>query len=951
MSLNSFRRFCLAGASALVAVSAPAIVQAQVQSYDFDIPAQDLGSALRTFATQSRQQIVFDGAHVAGKRSPALVGRFNVDQGLSRILAGSDLHATRGAQGALMIRPTSGEAAKTKTSQSDVAELVITASPIVGSQAAALRRQRESANIVNVAASDQVGQFPDQSAAAALSRLPGTATQRDQGQERYVQVRGAPDRWSSVTIDGLPINGVDEDGGARTFRFDGIPSAVLSSLEINKSITPDLPGDAIVAQINLKTASPFDRRGLTGQFSAGAGKFDLGGGALEQYSGRLSWSGDRFGVLIAGSHYLREQITDNREFRYDTAGVPTWLDFRSYSLGRENTAGMAAVEYRPNDQTSLFAKFLHTEYVDNEGRDMYIFDLRSAAGGTRGRSSGDLVGVPVYGGFNSAVLATSNRVAMIGGNHEVGAWRATWRLGNVRTRTESDLPGVGPLATNPALAPSVRYDLSNPDFPIVALASTTRDPATGQYRRGSERDVFDLGAFNLVRANPLTTDVPSDNWVGRVDVTRDLEGDGPLQAVNFGAMYNDGVIDGWAVSYSNTAVLTALLPQVGRSFSMADYDTGRPWATNFPLGFRFNSLDVKRMMKDLQGHLDALTAAGLYDPAKNVSPENRYRIEDRLGAVYGSVRFSALGGDIVAGARIEQHNQSVDGFVVASGVASPLSVSRSDTDIFPSVNARFDLTDDTVLRLSAQAGIARPSFGAIRTGASVDDLNRTVVGGNPRLNPERTLGGDASLERYLGSTGILSASAFYRSVRDVLYQSVSAVSDSAYDSGGISRRGYQFNTTQNGGDGNLYGIEFAYAQPFPYMPAWLDGLGLQANVAFLGGKFELNNGRKSDFPGTSKVIANASLFYENHRTSLRLSYQWRDNWLNTFGFAGDDVWQKSTENLDFSARYAFTDHVIGFLDVNNITDEQYVVFSGKRSQPLEIEQIGRSWMAGVRLVF
>ncbi|MBK1976176.1 TonB-dependent receptor [Brevundimonas diminuta] len=873
-------------------------------------------------------------------------------EGLRRILHGTNLEIAADQGNVIILRAR--DAVRDNVSQeaiSTVDEILVTASPIVGSQTEAIRRQRAASNVINVAASDQVGQFPDQSAAAALSRLPGTAVQRDQGQERYVQVRGAPDRWSSVSIDGLQVNGVDEDGGARTFRFDGIPAAILSSLEINKSITPDLPGDAIVAQINLRTASPFDRRGLTGLLSAGSGRFDLGGGALEQYSGRLSWSGERFGVLVAGSHYLREQVTDNREFRYDADGVPTWLDFRSYRLSRESNAGMAAVEYRPNDQNTFFAKFIYTEYVDNEGRDMYIFDLGSAAGGTRGRSGGDLVGVPVYGGFNSGVLATSNRVTMVGGDHEADAWRASWRAGHVHTRTETILPAVGPYALDPARAPSVRYDLSNPDFPIVSLASTEIDPATGRHRRGAERDTFDLDAFSLVMANPLTTDVPADTWIGRADVTRDFDGQGPLRAVNFGGQYSDGVIDGWAVSYGNSAVLSALLPLIGRSFSIADYDTGRPWATNFPLGFRFNALDLKRMTRDLLGHLDALEAAGLYDPSRNVSPENRYRIEDRLGAVYGSLRFSALGGDIVAGARIEHHDQSIAGFVVAGGVASPLSASRSETDVFPSVNARFDLTDDIVLRLSAQAGIARPSFGAIRTGASVDDLNRTVSGGNPNLNPERTVGGDASLERYLGSNGILSASAFYRRVRDVLYQSVSTVSDGAYDHGGVDRRGYEFHTTLNGGNGSLYGIEFAYAQPFPNLPGWLDGLGLQANVAFLGGEFELGDGRKSDFPGTSKVIANTSLFYENHRTSLRLSYQWRDDWVNTFGFAGDDVWQKATENLDFSARYAFTDHVIGFLDVNNLTDEHYVVFSGQRSRPLEVEQIGRSWMAGVRLVF
>lgn len=945
---TSFRRLLAAGTAVLaMSIAGESVAQQRV----FNVPAQRAATSIPEFARQAGIQITAPARAVADIRTPSLQGEMDVREGLRRILHGTNLEIAADQGNVIILRAR--DAFRDNVSQdaiSTVDEILVTASPIVGSQTEAIRRQRAASNVINVAASDQVGQFPDQSAAAALSRLPGTAVQRDQGQERYVQVRGAPDRWSSVSIDGLPVNGTDENGDARTFRFDGIPAAILSSLEINKSITPDLPGDAIVAQINFRTASPFDRRGLTGLLSAGSGRFDLGGGALEQYSGRLSWSGDHWGVLVAGSHYLREQTTDNREFQYDSEGVPTWLDFRSYRLVRENNASLVALEHRPDEKNKFFAKFLYTEYLDTEGRDMYIFDLAAAASGSRGVTNGDLVAVPVYSGFNSGVLETSNRVIMIGGDHDLEIWRASWRVGQVQTRTESFLPAIGAYALTPTLMPSISYDLSDPRFPMVSLATTVMGP-NGDYQRGEALEIFDINALDFFTATPLTTLVPSDTWVGRLDITREFESSGALRSVQFGGQYSDGVIDGWAVSYGNVLALSALLPGLGRRFSIADYETDRPWQTNFPSKFRFNTIDLKRMRNDLLGHLEALEAAGLYDPAKNAMPENRYHIADRLGSVYGSLRFAAFGGDIVAGARIEHHDQSVAGFMVSADGPVPLSVSRSDADIFPSINARFDLTDDIVLRLSAQAGIARPSFGTIRTGASVDDLNRTVSGGNPNLNAERTVGGDASLERYLGSNGILSASAFYRRVRDVLYQSVSTVSDDTYNNDGTDRRGYEFHTTLNGGDGSLYGIEFAYAHPFPNMPAWLDGLGLQANVALLGGEFELDDGRKSDFPGTSKVIANTSLFYENYRTSLRLSYQWRDDWVNTFGFAGEDVWQKSTENLDFSARYAFTDHVIGFLDVNNLTDEQYVVFSGQRSRPLEVEQIGRSWMAGVRLVF
>src|SRR3546814_14033289 len=75
------------------------------------------------------------------------------------------------------------------------AGIVVNGSPIRESMEASLEIQRESDNIVNAITADTAGRFPDQTVAGALSRLPGIGVQRDQGQERYVQVRGAPTRW------------------------------------------------------------------------------------------------------------------------------------------------------------------------------------------------------------------------------------------------------------------------------------------------------------------------------------------------------------------------------------------------------------------------------------------------------------------------------------------------------------------------------------------------------------------------------------------------------------------------------------------------------------------------------------------------------------------------------------------------------------------------------------
>ena len=70
-------------------------------------------------------------------------------------------------------------------------EIVVSGS-IVQSQIASIEAKRSALNFVDVAAANSVGRFPDQNSAAALSRLPAVAVQRDQGQERYIQFAVRP---------------------------------------------------------------------------------------------------------------------------------------------------------------------------------------------------------------------------------------------------------------------------------------------------------------------------------------------------------------------------------------------------------------------------------------------------------------------------------------------------------------------------------------------------------------------------------------------------------------------------------------------------------------------------------------------------------------------------------------------------------------------------------------
>lgn len=872
--------------------------------------------------------------------------RFSGVTGRGRLLAGVAL-------GVIALAPAAQAAGEAAPEAAGVEEVVVTGSPIVGSQRAALLQQREADNLVNVIAADTIGQFPDQNSAAALARIPAVAVQRDQGQERYIQVRGAPNRWTSVSIDGITVIGVDEAGGQRAFRFDSVPAVILNALEVNKSLTPDLSAEAVVARVNLKTFSPFDRAGFSLSADAGYGEMDLGGGAQEQYGARASWSNDRFGIIVAGSHYRRKQTTDNREFDYDAAGSPTVLDIRNYLVERENNAGLLGVEFRPADGHRLFAKTLYSEFNDDEQRNQYVLQIGSAVSGTRGPTGGDLVGVPVRGSFNYGEYRNSIHLTTVGGDHELSGWKTEWRASYAETENTTDLPLVLQQYGSPLQRPSLTYDLTDRNFPIVTLYSTVAGPTAGSFVRGAPLSAFDQSGYNVNLVLPLTSAIESEAWVYKADASRTFDLGGREVEAAFGVQYDDRQIAGSILSGSApTVALFALLPRIGMAFRPGDYVTGETWNTGFPLGFDINYVDNRRMRADLGAALSALQAAGLYNPAGNVAAGDTYQIEEKLLAGYGLAKFDVGPAQVVAGLRVERLDQTIDGFVTVGTTATPLRVENEDTDLFPSLNVKFDLTEDLVLRGALQRGISRPSFGTIRTGAAVNDVGRTVSGGNPSLKPETTWGGDVSLERYLPGAGLVSIGGFYRDVSDVLFNSTEPVGDGRYDTAGVDRSGYNYTSTLNGGDGKLYGLEFAYLQQFVFLPGPFDGLGVQANLALLDGEFTRPGGGKAPFPGTSDTIVNASVYYEKYGLSARLSYQWRDDWVDTLSLAGfGDQFRKAYESLDLSVRYAVNDHLSVFFDANNLTDETYVAYEGDKDHPTEVEQIGRRFLAGARVTF
>src|SRR5690554_4229513 len=127
----------------------------------------------------------------------------------------------------------------------------------------ARERERNKDAFSSIIATDDAGNFADQNVAESLQRLPGITLQKTEGEGRYVAVRGLGPGFVTVSMNGaeLASAGGDVGGGdSRAFALDALPADLLGSIEVFKSLTPDMDLNSIGGNVNVNTVTAFDRK-------------------------------------------------------------------------------------------------------------------------------------------------------------------------------------------------------------------------------------------------------------------------------------------------------------------------------------------------------------------------------------------------------------------------------------------------------------------------------------------------------------------------------------------------------------------------------------------------------------------------------------------------------------------------------------------------------------------
>ena len=819
-----------------------------------------------------------------------------------------------------------------KVQGQEVEEIIVTGKAIKESQMAAIEAKRQAVNVADIISADAIGRFPDVNLSDALGRLPGISIERDQGQARYVSFRGTPKRYTTTAFNGINIPGVEN---GRIPRFDSYPAVITSQVVANKAITADMPGESISGFINIKTFRPSDVDGLSFSAEIGMGEQDQGGGDTSKENLRVSYSNDDFGFVVYGSASNNEQITDNREPTYGGskgAQTPDRIDYRSYKVERESEAFGGTFEKYLENGGRIFLTSLNTEFLDNEERNdfrVYVSDGTPTTGSGYTGSARRL--------FNDARYVNKTEMNTLGIDTSLGEWDIEAQVSKIDTTFDTHMP-IGYFIGGGQLT-NLSYDISDPQNPIVNFDGTYRD--------------VDYPVKLLVDAiGGLYTETEQI----KIDISRE-NSRGELK---FGLQYDDRVATGGGATLATVSNEKGYPTECDpKDYMLGDFATPRD-----------NS--VGAFYTDNPALYECIKNSGR--TRSDFPDDEKIDIEEVLFAAYIMQTFEMDWGSIVAGLRIEDTEYETNGFRlatvsaddigygnIATGAKEALSVKRSYTNYLPSLHVNYDMAEDVKLRLSYSTGISRPSYIESRAAASINDISQTITGGNPFLKEEESWGIDAAFEWYYDEASLFSVTVFYREIDNVISESNEKIDGTLYSDQAIPGELWDLSAFGNGKDGELQGLEISLnARLDNYIDGFFSGFGASINLALIESEYTTPEGKVFALPGQSDTNYNASIFYEDHGFSARLTYRYRSEWLDetetgaVFNLGGGVYWA-AQNRLDASVRYdleALTGQKASiFADFNNITDESDMRYTAKRWNVNQVESFGRHFLAGVRYAF
>ncbi|NTU96440.1 MAG: TonB-dependent receptor [Chlorobiaceae bacterium] len=796
-------------------------------------------------------------------------------------------------------------------------EMVVVGEQFKG-QAKALNQQKNSDNVTNVIAADQIGKFPDSNTGDALKRIPGITVFNDQGEARFGHIRGTEPRFNSVMVNGERVPSAEAEG--RSFQLDLVPADMIQTIEVNKTLTPDMDADAIGGSVNLITKVPSGRR-ISITAAGGASLIDETGGGRSQFAGTY---GDRFldgklGVVISGSCYDNNFGSDDIEAGWEKDDDGNMqldeLDVRSYQIRRLRKSLSAGLDYRFSENHLIKFSAIGNWRQDWENRFSSKYkDLQE--------TEVELVQQDKAGTDRNARLEDQQMLSFtLGGEHAFGKLSVDWQA--AFAKASEDRPNERYIAFK-ANTEDHTTDISNPRKPFVTVGSDVSGGISGngqweldelteehQYTEDIDRNFSMNFKYDLTDALKL-------KFGGRI---RDKEKTRDNEFFEYTPINED---DFNARVYNNLANLDKEHFLAGKKYKPGNFVSS---------GF-IGSLDLESGDFDKEVVLEELAG--------------NFSAKEQIRAAYAMATWDVTDKlRLIGGLRLEHTSNEYDAFVYDDDddTLTPVSGETKEySNLLPHLHLRYKLDNSTNLRLSFTQSLARPDYFDLAPYRQLISDDEEIYIGNPALEPTRSNNFDFMVEHYLGTVGVLSAGLFHKDISDFIVTRKSEDADTGFD----------LFQPVNGGDGTINGVELAAQFNVPYVK----GLGLYLNYTYTHSKISNFNieGREDDnlsLPGSPEHCFNASISYETGPFAVRLSGNYHSDFIDSEeGSIGEESWEDryydSAFTLDLNGTWRLSKELQLFFEITNLTNQPMRFYQGSKEYVAQEEWYDRKFLVGLK---
>ena len=723
---------------------------------------------------------------------------------------------------------------------------------------------------------------PDLSVANSAQRISGVTLDRSSnGEGQYIIIRGMEKRYIYTLVNGIKIPSPDNKN--RYVPLDIFPADLLERLEITKTLTPNMEGDAIGGAVNMVMKDAPTKFSINANAAAGYGskfahedfsKFD-NGPSLDK-SPRFSHNatagdfpnsgfshslrhnpidevfglslggrtlGNKLGIMVAGSFQnnyrnvssnllqLPDQLVDGS---YQLASV----DKRHLSVQQQRSGAHLRLDYRLNEKNKLSLYGGYVNLMRNEFRSVSDTNLELART------------VPGRGRITNSyrTLHETQQIAnfTLKGEHTLAPnffmnWTAAYSKATLNRPDEATFGVNG------------SYLAGQPTPEITSIQSASRE-----FTHSSDEDKS--GYLNFTYKSRIAT--------ANVDWT-------------IGGMYRD-------------------------KHRISEYDD-----------YELTPLPDVEYKGTIDGH-----AFSVKGPEGTPQDPLNYTANEKVAAAYGMVKIESGAWLLTGGARYE--HTSLDWLSSAPVTTIGKTGTISYYDVLPSGNLKYSFDRRSALRFSYYSAISRPNFFEIIPYTLLNPETGLTESGNPHL--KRTTADNLDLRYEYAPKGLdqLFVGVFYKKLKNPIEYTITNQPD---PESGAPPSNNTFFVPQNFGNATNYGAELDLTKYWRWLGVRMNYTYTHSSITTTKEHGKAIVEQTRPLQGQAAHVGNFSLLFKDDNKlglNAQLAFGYTSKRINTVsGFYNYDIWQKDFTQLDFSVEKRIAHRWYIYGKINNLLNTPF----------------------------